>query len=100
MTKEESSEKYIQGKLRDNKDYPLCDDRRRMQLITTDLYGVQQAFEDGWECAMRDVMEWLCLNLTDTTYIGMNGTLSKPQLIEKLKMYIDNENRNKVQHRG
>lgn len=55
--KEESSEKYIQGKLRDHKEFPLCDDRHRMRLITKDLYDIQQAFEDGWEEACTMIME-------------------------------------------
>lgn len=88
MTKEESSEKYIQGKLRDHKEYPLCDDKHRMRLITKDLYDIQQAFEDGYECAMKNAIEWLYHNMKDTCYVGMNGTLSKPDFIQSFKETI------------
>lgn len=49
MTKEQASSVYIQGKLRDHQEYPLLDEHRRKQLITCDLYDLEQAFEDGWE---------------------------------------------------
>lgn len=51
--KEIESEKYIKKKLRDYTDFPLVDDKRRKTLIHVSLGKLQQAFEDGYECATK-----------------------------------------------
>lgn len=54
-TKEEASEAYIKAKLRDSNEYLGCEENRRKQLITCDLYDLEQAFEDGWDAAMKEL---------------------------------------------
>ena len=44
ITKEQASEAYIKGKLRDHQEYLGCEERRRMTLIQSDMYSVQKAF--------------------------------------------------------
>lgn len=60
MNKEQASEEYIKGKLRDSNDYLGCEERRRMTLIQSDMYTVQQAFEDGWDEAKKTMIEKAC----------------------------------------
>ncbi len=50
---EEMSEKYIQNYLKNSNLYPLCNNNRRMCLITVDLHGMQKAYEDGFKAAME-----------------------------------------------
>ena len=52
MNKEQASEAYIKGKLRDSREYLGCEGNCRKRLITCDLYDLEQAFEDGWDEAM------------------------------------------------
>ena len=69
MNKEQASENYIKGKLRDNQEYLGCEEHRRKQLITCDLYDLEQAFEDGWDEAINsrtaEVVDWLYAQLND-----------------------------------
>lgn len=51
--KETESEKYIKKKLKSHNEYLGLDEHRRMTLITSDMYELQQAFEDGYECATK-----------------------------------------------
>lgn len=51
--KEIESEKYIKRKLKSHNEYLGLDEHRRMTLITSDMYELQQAFEDGYECATK-----------------------------------------------
>lgn len=65
--KEQASEAYIKGKLRDHQEYLGCEEMRRMVLIQEDLYSVQQAFEDGWDEAKEKLLDravlWLRENV-------------------------------------
>lgn len=67
MNKEQASEAYIKGKLRDHQEYLGCEKNRRKQLITCDLYDMEQAFEDGWDAAMEELWKkaipWLKANV-------------------------------------
>lgn len=56
--KERESEKYIKEKLKSHNEYLGLDEHRRMTLITSDMYELQQAFEDGYECATK----WIDVN--------------------------------------
>lgn len=56
--KEIESEKYIKQKLRGYIDFPLVDDKQRKTLIHVPLGKLQQAFEDGYECATK----WIDVN--------------------------------------
>lgn len=56
--KEIESEKYIKEKLKSHNEYLGLDESRRMTLITSDMYDLQQAFEDGYECATK----WIDVN--------------------------------------
>jgi hypothetical protein len=56
--KEIESEKYIKKKLKSHNKYLGLDEHRRMALITYDMYNLQQAFEDGYECATK----WIDVN--------------------------------------
>lgn len=51
--KEIESENYIKKKLKSHNEYLGLDKHRRMTLITSDMYELQQAFEDGYECATK-----------------------------------------------
>lgn len=68
-SKEQASEAYIKGKLRDHQEYLGCEESRRKQLITCDLYDLEQAFEDGWDGAIKrrtaEVVDWLYVQLND-----------------------------------
>ena len=41
----------------------------------------------GYNLAIDDVVEWLCMNMTDTLYFGCTtkNTMSKIELINKIK---------------
>lgn len=56
--KEIESEKYIKKKLRDYTEFPLVDDKQRKTLIHVPLGKLQEAFEDGYECATK----WIDVN--------------------------------------
>lgn len=60
MNKEQASEAYIKGKLRDHQEYLGCEEHRRKQLITCDLYDLEQAFEDGWEESSKTMFDKAC----------------------------------------
>lgn len=72
MNKEQASEAYIKGKLRDHQEYLGCEESRRMTLIQSDMYTVQKAFEDGWDEAKKKFLEraykWIEENFEN--YIG------------------------------
>lgn len=57
MNKEQASEAYIKGKLRNHQEYHGCDENRRMTLIQSDMYVVQQAFEDGYDAARKELLD-------------------------------------------
>lgn len=59
-TKEQASEAYIKGKLKDYQEYLGCEERRRMKLIQSDMYKVQKAFEDGWDEAKKTLLDKVC----------------------------------------
>lgn len=60
MNKEKASEAYIKGKLRDHQEYLGCEESRRMTLIQSDMYTVQEAFEDGWDEAKKTLLDKVC----------------------------------------
>lgn len=51
------------------------------------------AFEEGVKWADKTMIEkacrWLSLNMTDITYIGMNGDLYKPEFIQNFKRAME-----------
>lgn len=49
--------------------------------------GFKEGAEYGYNLAIENVVEWLCLNMTDTLYLGAltKMTMSKPELINNLK---------------
>lgn len=47
------SQKYIEKKLSDSRDYLSADNKTRRKLIHYDLNKVQRAFIDGYECATK-----------------------------------------------
>lgn len=51
--KKTESEKYIKQKLRSHIEYAYASERERMLRIHYNMYGLQKAFEDGYECATR-----------------------------------------------
>lgn len=59
--KKTESEKYIKQKLRSHIEYAYASERERMLRIHYNMYGLQKAFEDGYECATKwiDVKERL-----------------------------------------
>lgn len=67
MNKEQASEAYIKAKLRDSNEYLGCEESRRMTLIQSNMYTVQEAFEDGWDEAMKELWKkaipWLKENV-------------------------------------
>lgn len=67
MNKEQASAAYIKGILRSSREYLYCEEHRRKQLITCDLYDMEQAFEDGWDAAMEELWKkaipWLKANV-------------------------------------
>jgi hypothetical protein len=60
VNKEQASEAYIKGKLRDHQEYLGCGERRRMKLIQSDMYKVQKAFENGWDEAKKKLLDKSC----------------------------------------
>ena len=72
MNKEQASEAYIKGKLRDHQEYLGCEESRRMTLIQSDMYTVQQAFEDGWDEAKKQSENKLPCQLT-RNYFAKNN---------------------------
>ena len=60
MNKEQASEAYIKAKLRDSNEYLCCEEYRRMTLIQSDMYTVQEAFEDGWDAANKTLLDKAC----------------------------------------
>jgi hypothetical protein len=49
--------------------------------------GFKEGAEYGYNLAIENVVEWLCMNMTDTLYLGAltKMMLSKPELINNLK---------------
>lgn len=47
------SQKYIEKKLSDSRDFLSADNKTRRKLIHYDLNKVQRAFIDGYECATK-----------------------------------------------
>lgn len=72
MNKEQASEAYIKGKLRDHQEYLGCEEHRRKRLITCDLYDLEQAFEDGWDAAKKQSENKLPCQLTRTYFANNN----------------------------
>ena len=49
--------------------------------------GFKEGAEYGYNLAIENVVEWLCMNMIDTLYFGCGTkqTMSKPELIQNLK---------------
>lgn len=49
--------------------------------------GFKEGAEYGYNLAIENVVNWLCMNMTDTLYLGAltKMTMSKPELINNLK---------------
>ena len=54
-------------------------------LTVTDTH--KAGAEYGYNLAIENVVEWLCMNMTDALYLGAitKMTMSKPELINNLK---------------
>ena len=93
MNKEQASKAYIKGKLRDHQEYLGCEERRRMTLIQSDMYTVQEAFEDGWEEFSKTMIEkaekWLSDIDFDMEYYNYEDGFSKEQFIEDFKKTME-----------
>lgn len=56
-----------------------------------DLHNPEENFKNGAEygynLAIKQVVNWLCMNMIDTLYFGCGSkqTMSKPELINNLK---------------
>ena len=74
MNKEQASKAYIKGKLRDHQEYLGCEERRRMTLIQSDMYTVQEAFEDGWEESSKAMIDKACKWIKENfeNYVGVD----------------------------
>ena len=72
ITKEKESEAYIKAKLRDSNEYLGCEENRRKQLITCDLYDLEQAFEDGWDAAKKTLLDKACDYLYKLNQMNFN----------------------------
>lgn len=72
MNKEQASENYIKRKLKDHQEYLGCEESRRMTLIQEDLYSVQQAFEDGWDEARKNMLIKVIDLLNKSTNMKVN----------------------------
>jgi len=59
MNKEELARIYAEKKVEERKEYPLLDMRKRKELTSFDGYAIEQAFEDGFDNAIENVVEWL-----------------------------------------
>ena len=79
MNKEQASEAYIKGKLRDHQEYLGCEEHRRKQLITCDLYDLEQAFEDGWDEAKKQSENNSSLQLTRDYFAKHNWEIIIPE---------------------
>lgn len=79
MNKEQASEAYIKGKLKDHQEYLGCEERRRMKLIQSDMYKVQKAFEDGWEEAKKQSENKSSLQLTRDYFANHNWEIIIPE---------------------
>ena len=91
---EKASEAFTEAYLSDSQDFIACEKHHRKRLLSMDLYKVEdvyeKAMEAGYNLAIENVVEWLCANLTDTAYLGVNTTmvLRKPELIQNLKQAV------------
>lgn len=70
MNKEQASEAYIKAKLRDSNEYLGCEESRRMTLIQSDMYTVQEAFEDGWDKSKKTLLDKACDYLYKLNYMN------------------------------
>ena len=59
-------------------------------LIVGIKAGFEEGAEYGYNLALEKAVEWLCMNMTDTLYLGAltKMTMSKPELINNLKQAI------------
>ena len=56
-------------------------------LIVSIKAGFVEGAKYGYNLAIENVVNWLCMNMTDTLYLGAltKMTMSKPELINNLK---------------
>lgn len=56
-------------------------------LIVMGKEAFREGAEYGYNLAIENVVNWLCMNMTDTLYLGAltKMTMSKPELINNLK---------------
>lgn len=90
-TKEQASEAYVKGKLKDHQEYLGCEESRRKQLITCDLYDLEQAFEDGWDEANNTMIDKACkwFGSIDTDKYMDSGIFQMYDLIQDFKKAME-----------
>lgn len=59
MNKEELARQYTDKKVEERKEYPLYDMRKRKKLTSFDGYAIEQAYEDGFDKAVKMACKWL-----------------------------------------
>lgn len=47
------------------------------------------SIKEGIEFAVNKACKWMSLNMVDTTYIGLNSTLDKPNFIQRFKKAME-----------
>lgn len=62
------SEAYIQAKLLDHQEYLGCGEHRRKTLIMSDMYQLQDAYEDGYRQAVKDAINIL-IDMSNDGYL-------------------------------
>lgn len=69
----------------------LIEQRAEEHAWVGDMYDPKAKYkagaEYGYNLAIENVVNWLCMNMTDTLYLGAltKMTMSKPELINNLK---------------
>jgi hypothetical protein len=65
---EEKSKEYGDSYIKNSNLYPLINDHRRKQLITIDVYQMEESFEDGAVWMLNEVINWLDNNWDKQSY--------------------------------
>ena len=92
---EEASTDFGNKYIKSSNEYPLVDNHRRKQLITKDVYDLEEAFEKGVQWAIDEACKWLETALSEKQtfegypYVQCDYYVSKEDFIQTFRKILE-----------
>lgn len=89
---EEASTDFGNKYIKSSNEYPLIDNHRRKQLITNDIYALEEAFEKGAKWMLNEVINWLDENWDKQAYWKPGDHFYMYNLLTDLRNHYESKN--------